>query len=178
MWQKLNKCYPPILEFIPLLLFVLTIYIAFSNYSTLPSRIPIHFNILGVPDGWTGKNGVFLYPSLSAFTYLLFTVLNVLLAATKDLMSLINLPKQWKESLNAPQVEELRVIFNRYLFMLKMAIQGLAIYLLYISIQIALDRASNLGAPFFILVLAIFTITILMLWSSYRITQKPSQDVT
>jgi len=178
MWQKLSKCYPPTLELIPILLLVIAIYIAFSNYSALPERIPIDFNSQGVPDGWANKNWVFLYPGLSAFVYLLLTTLNVLLATTKNPMSLINLPKQWKASLNAPQIEELRVILNRYLFMLKMVIQGLLIYLLYISIQIAFARASNLGVPFFILILAILTIAILMLWSSYRITKMSSQDVT
>ena len=178
MKQKLSKCYPPTLEFIPLLLFLLTIYMTLSNYSTLPDKIPFHFNSQGVPDDWANKNLVFLYPGLSAFVYLLMTILNVLLAITKNPMSLINLPKQWKASLDAPQIEKLRVILNRYLFVLKMVIQGLLIYLLYISIQIALDRASSLGVPFFLLILAILTIAILMLWSSYRISKMPSQDVT
>lgn len=178
MKQKLSKCYPPTLEFIPLLLLLLTIYMTLSNYSTLPDKIPFHFNSQGVPDDWANKNWVFLYPGLSAFVYLLLTILNVLLAITKNPMSLINLPKQWKASLNAPQIEKLRVILNRYLFVLKMVIQGLLIYLLYISIQIALDRASNLGVPFFILILAVLTIAMLMLWSSYRITKMPSQNVT
>ena len=178
MWQKLSKCYPPSLEFIPLLLVVLTIYITLSNYSILPGEIPIHFNSQGVPDDWANKNWVFLYPSLSAFVYLLLTVLNILFATIKNPMILINLPRQWKASLNAPQIEKLRVILNRYLFVMKMVIQGLLIYLLYISIQLALGLASNLGVPFFVLILAVLTIAGLMLWSSYRISKMPSHDVT
>jgi len=149
-----------------------------SNYSTLPDKIPFHFNSQGVPDDWANKNLVFLYPGLSAFVYILMTILNVLLAITKNPMSFINLPKQWKASLDASQIEKLRVILNRYLFVMKMVIQGLLIYLLYISMQIALERASNLGVPFFILIMAVLTIAILMLWSSYRITKIPSQGVT
>lgn len=178
MWQKLSKCYPLTLELIPIFLLVLAIYIALSNYSTLPDKIPIHFNSQGVPDDWANKNWVFLYPGLSAFVYILLTILNVLFAIMKNPMSLINLPKQWKASLNAPQIEKLRLVLNRYLFVLKMVIQGLVLYLLYISIQIALDLASNLGVLFFVLILAVLTIAFLMLWSSYRITRIPSQDVT
>ncbi|MFC2043950.1 hypothetical protein ACFLT8_01925 [Chloroflexota bacterium] len=68
------------------------------------------------------------------------------------------------------------MILNRYLFMLKIAIQGMLYYLLYISIQIATDRASILGIPFFLLILAIITIAVLMVWSSYRMSKKPHQD--
>lgn len=178
MWQKLSKCYPLTLELIPIFLLALAIYIALSNYSTLPDKIPIHFNSQGVPDDWANKNWVFLYPGLSAFVYILLTILNVLFAIMKNPMSLINLPKQWKASLNAPQIEKLRLVLNRYLFVLKMVIEGLVLYLLYISIQIALDLASNLGVLFFVLILAVLTIAFLMLWSSYRITRIPSQDVT
>ena len=178
MWQKLSKCYPPIFELVPIIILALTFYMAISNYSTLPDRLPINFNILGVPEGWTSKNGVFLYPGLSVFTYLLFTILNILLANAKNPMSLINIPKEWKESLNATQIEVLRVLLNRYLFMLKIVIQSLVIYLLYISIQIAFTRANNLGVPFFFLILAILAIVILVLWNSYRIAKKPHQDAT
>jgi len=178
MWQKLSKCYPPTLELIPIFLLVLAVYMAISNYPTLPDKIPTHFNSQGVPDDWGSKNWVFLYAGLSTFTYLLLTLLNVLLATSKNPMSLINIPKQWKASLKAPQIEELRVILNRYLFGMKMVIQGMLYYLLYISIQIAFDRASTLGAPFFLLILAILIIAMLMLWSSYRISKKPSQSLT
>ena len=119
MLQKLSKCYPPILELIPIFLLVLVIYMAVNNYPILPDMIPTHFDSQGVPDGWEGKNWVFFYAGLSTFTYLLLTVLNVLFATVKNPMSLINIPKQWKDSLEAPQIEELRVILNRYLFMLK-----------------------------------------------------------
>jgi len=59
MWQKLSKCYPPTLEFIPLLLVVLALYIAFSNYSALPEQIPIDFNSQGIAEDWANKNMIF-----------------------------------------------------------------------------------------------------------------------
>ncbi len=179
MKQKLSKCYPPTLEFIPLLLLLLTIYMTLSNYSTLPDKIPFHFNSQGVPDDWANKNWVFLYPGLSAFVYLLLTILNVLLAITKNPMSLINLPKQWKASLNAPQIEKLRVILNRYLFVLKILIIGLMLYLLYATIEVALEKTSNIGGPVFTLItLAILVVVSLMVWKLVRIARKPGIDIT
>ncbi|KPK22973.1 MAG: hypothetical protein AMJ70_04605 [Dehalococcoidia bacterium SG8_51_3] len=100
MWQKLNKCYPPTLELIPILLLVLAIYIAFSNYSALPDRIPIDFNSQGIAEDWANKNMIFLYPGLCVFIYLLFTALNIWFAVTKNPKSLINMPKKWKDSLS------------------------------------------------------------------------------
>ena len=138
MWQKLNRCYPPTLELIPILLLVFTIYITFINYSALPERIPIDFNSQGIAEDWANKNMMFLYPGLGVFIYLLFTTLNIWFAVTKNPKSLINMPKKWKDSLSDSQTEELRVILNRYLFILKVVIQVLMLYLLYASIEVAL----------------------------------------
>ena len=180
MWQKLSKCYPPQLELIPLLLLALTFYVASSNYLALPDTIPIDFDIRGIPDQWVNKNLILLYPGLSTFIYLLFTSINIWFAVTKDPKSLINLPKKWKASLSDPQTERMRVVLNRSLFIMKVLIEGLSTYLLYISIEIALGRASNLGIPFTILVLAIFTITGLMVWRSLwivRATVPPNSQI-
>lgn len=174
MWQKLSKCYPPQLELIPLLLVVLTFYVALSNYSALPDTIPIHFNIQGIPDDWVSKNTIFLFPGLTAFIYILFTFLNIWFAIVKDPKSLISLPAKRKAALNDAQSEKLRGVLNRYLFIMKVLAEGLTAYILYIAIEIALERASNLGAPFALLILAVLAIAGLMVWSSFQITREPS----
>ena len=118
MWQQLSKCYPPILELIPLFLLVLTLYIALSNYSALPERIPIDFNSQGIAEDWANKSMIFLYPGLGGFIYLFFTAINIWFAVTKNPKSLINLPRKWKDFLSDSQTEELRVTLNRSLFIL------------------------------------------------------------
>lgn len=179
MWQKLSKCYPPILELIPIFLLVLAIYIAFSNYSALPERIPIDFNSQGIAEDWANKNMIFLYPGLGSFIYLLFTTLNIWFAVTKNPKSLINMPKKWKDSLNDLQTEELRIILNRYLFVLKILIIGLMLYLLYATIEVALERTSSIGGTVFTLItLAILVVVSLMVWRTFRITRKPKLDIT
>jgi len=179
MWQKLSKCYPPILELIPILLLVLAIYIAFSNYSILPERIPIDFNSQGIAEDWANKNMVFLYPGLGVLIYLLFTTLNILFAVIKNPKALINMPQKWKDALSESQTEELRVILNRYLFILKVLIQGLMLYLLYISIEIALERMSNIGGTGFTLIMvAILAVAFLMAWKVFRISRRSQPDIT
>ncbi|MFC1911773.1 DUF1648 domain-containing protein [Chloroflexota bacterium] len=179
MWQKLGKCYPPTLEFIPIVLLVLAIYMALINYSALPERIPIDFNSQGIAKDWANKTMIFLYPGLGVFIYLLFTALNIWFAVTNNPKSLINMPRKWKDSLNDSQTEELRVILNRYLFVLKVVIQGLMLYLLYASIEVALERMSHIGGPVLTLItLAILVVVSLMVWKLVRIAGKPKTDIT
>ena len=175
MGQKLGKCYPPQFEIIPLLLVVLTFYITLSNYSVLPDTIPIDFNSEGVADDWANKNMIFLFPGLAAFSYIFFTFINIWFAVTKHPKALMNLPAKRKANLSDSQTEELRVVLNRYLFILKVLVDGLSVYILYSVIEVALGRANNLGVPFTLLIAATILVTVgLMVWKSFRITRVPN----
>jgi uncharacterized membrane protein len=177
MWQKLSKCYPPILELLPVILLGVTLYITLSNYSSIPERIPIDYNSQGIPEEWTNKNLIFLYLGLSTFLYLLITAINFWLAVTKNPKSLINIPQSWKESLSDSQTEKLRVVLNRYLFVLKVLIQGLIIYLLHASIEIAMNRMSNIGGLTLTLFIIAIIVTIsLMVWRSFNIARTSPQN--
>lgn len=39
---------------------------AYQAYGSLPSRIPVHFNILGRPDGWGGRWMIYFLPALAS----------------------------------------------------------------------------------------------------------------
>ena len=173
MWQKLSKCYPPYLELIPLFLLVFTLYLALSNYTTLPDTIPTHFNAQGIADDWGSKTTIFFILGLNALIYVLFTVLNIWFAIAKNPRALINLPAKRKAALSDKQVEALRVTLNRYLFLLKIVTQGLFTYLLYITIEIAWERAHSLGVLFFLFILAILAVAGLMVWKAFQITKTP-----
>lgn len=173
MWQKLSKCYPPHFELISLVLLVFTIYITLSNYAALPDTIPTHFDAQGLADGWGSKSTLFITLGLNAFIYILFTTLNIWFAVVKDPRPLISLPEKRKAALGDTQVEALRVTLNRYLFLLKILMQGLFAYILYITIEIAWERADRLGALFFFFVLAILAVAGLMLWKALQITRTP-----
>ena len=170
MWQKYTKYLPARLELIPLCLLVVAIFIAVSNYPALPEKFPIDFDSAGMAKGWAGRGMVFLYPAVSAFIYILITGICVALAAVQDPKRLINMPRHWKDRLTDVQTEELRAALMRYLFVLKVIIQGLMAYLLYISIEIALERVSGTGTvPFTLFMLGIFCVIGLMLWKIFRL---------
>ncbi len=173
MWQKLSKCYPPHFELIPLVLLVFTIYLVLSNYATLPGTVPTHFNAQGLADDWGSKSTLFIILGLNAFIYILFTILNFWFAIAKDPRSLINLPAKRKAALSDTQIEALRVTLNRYLFLLKIFMQGLFAYILYITIEIAEERADRLGSLFFLFILGILAVAGLMVWKAFRITRPP-----
>ena len=169
MWQKLGRCYPPRLELIPLALLALTIYLALSSYAALPDIIPTHFNAQGIADDWGSKSAIFFLLGLSAFTYILLTALSIWFAVIRDPKSLINLPEKWKATLSETQVEKLRRVLNRYLFLLKIIIQGLTAYIIYITIEMAQERADSLGSPFSLFILAILAVVGLMVWKAFQI---------
>ena len=175
MWQKLSKCYPPHFELIPLVLLVFTVYLALSNYGALPDTIPTHFNAQGIADDWGSKSTLFITLGLNAFIYILFTTLNIWFAVVKDPRSLISLPAKRKAALSDTQVEALRVTLNRYLFLLKILMQGLFAYILYITIEIVWERADSLGSIFSLFILGIFAVAGLMLWKAFRLPESPNR---
>jgi uncharacterized membrane protein len=170
MWGKLRKCYPPQLEWISLILILVSLYIALSNYSALPDSIPIHFDIGGVPDEWGGKNRISIFPSMAVFIGLLFTFLNFLLAVVKDPKQYINLPWNWKEGMTEEQTEQLRINMNRSLFVLKLLIEGMAVYGTCVTVELAQGVATGTGAIWQFFTMAILALCAFMLWKSYQIT--------
>lgn len=46
------------------------------NYSRLPETIPVHFNILGEPDGFGSKKTLLMFPIIGTVLFLGMTILN------------------------------------------------------------------------------------------------------
>jgi uncharacterized membrane protein len=173
MWQKLSKSYPLHLELIPLFLLLITFYLAWTNYASLPDTIPTHFNAQGLPDEWAGKKSIFALPGFGAFMYLSLTSFNIWLALTKNPRRYINLPKKRLENLTNAQAEKLLIFLNRCLFVMKLFLEGLALYLVYATIEVARGRATGLGFPFYLILAAIIGVVIFMVWQSLRRTAAP-----
>ena len=45
-------------------------------YNQLPERIPIHFNAAGEPDGYSGREGIWLLPGIGLVLFVLLTAIN------------------------------------------------------------------------------------------------------
>ena len=173
MWQKLGKYYPVALEMLPLILLVMSFYIALSNYSVLPDTVPTHFDIHGVADGWSSRNTVFIFPGINGLVYLLLSFITVHLVTTDDPMRYINVPnKKRKEDLTNAQIEGLRIFLSRSLFILKVLIGGLCIYGVYNTVEIAMGRASTLGAPFSAFIVVIVAVALFMAWKATNISSS------
>jgi len=169
MLRKLGRSYPPQFELLPLFLLFAGVYLAATYYPLLPSRIPTHFDFWGVPDGWGGKDSIFALPVINAVVYVIITVISVLLATVKDPRKLINLPQKRKAALTDAQVERLRVFLNQCLFALKVLIQGMMVYLIYITIEIATGRAGGLEQYWFLFIIAIGALVLHMVGKSFCI---------
>jgi len=46
------------------------------NWSSIPEKVPSHFNALGVANAWSGKNTVIFVPIVCVAVYLLITVVS------------------------------------------------------------------------------------------------------
>jgi uncharacterized membrane protein len=174
MWQKFSKSYPLYLELIPLFLLLITFYLAWANYASLPDTIPTHFNAQGLPDEWGSRQSIFAFPAFGAFMYLLLTAFNIWLALVKNPKRYINLPKKRLENLTDAQAEKLLIFLNRCLFVMKLFLQGLALYLVYVTIEVAHGRVAGLGFPFYLILAAIIGVVIFMVWQSLRRTAVPT----
>lgn len=64
------------LEAIAILGIISLCVLAVVSYSSLPDRIPTHFNIKGQADDWGSKASIFLLPGISILLFTGITILN------------------------------------------------------------------------------------------------------
>lgn len=171
MWERWKRCYPLQLELFSLALVFLSFYIAFSNYSSLPDQIPIHFNGSGNPDDYSGKAWIFSFPIASVAIFLLFTGLNILFVVSKDPRRYINLPsgKMATEVLTEEQGEAIRVFTNRCLFAMKLILLGMFVYLVWQTVEVTFGRSSSMGLWLWFFVGAILILSGYMIWKLFRL---------
>jgi hypothetical protein len=132
MWrQGLGRFYPAVLELVPLFIWGCALYLAISSYDGLPGRIPTHFDIQGVADGWGDKSSLWSLAGLSAFMYLLFTGITWFLGSSPDPKRWINLPAAVKEKITGAQAQALMTFLGRCLLALKTLILALFLYDIY-----------------------------------------------
>lgn len=166
LWQRLGRCYPLLLELIPLLLLGLTVYLVLSNYSALPDTIPTHFDARGVADDWGSKSTILVFPAIAFPVYLFVSILTAWMSLAKDPKSLINLPDRNKAAISPEKAEELRLVVVRCLFLVKTLTVGLMTYSVYATIEVARGSAQGLGVGFYIILAAMLACTAFMVWRS------------
>ena len=153
MWQRLTKCYPIWWELVILALVVCSFWYAATNYAALPDRVPTHFGITGLPDGWGAKNPANVYAlSLVALAvYLGFSGLTLWIAAISDPKTLINRSPKLLETISLEVAEDVRRVTIRGLVVVKGSLVVMCAYFTYVSILVAIGQAEGLGWQFYVL---------------------------
>jgi len=62
------------LEFMSIAVLLFLFVFLSSNWSSLPSRIPLHFNADGLAESWGSKNSLLILPVICTAMYALLTV--------------------------------------------------------------------------------------------------------
>jgi len=106
------------------------------TWNSLPSRIPVHFNIHGQPDSWGGKDFLIVLPVLAAFTY--------------GILSLVQRKPQW---MNVPFAvdlndSEVRAQLGEMACALKACVLILLFITVWAMVQVANGNATGLPAGF------------------------------
>jgi uncharacterized membrane protein len=110
----------------------------------LPDFVPSHFNLSGMPDGWSNSSTLLIFPVVSIICYLIL----VLFSRNPRALSF-----SWSvaETANRDQRKLARLCFH----WLKMQVFWLFAYLEWKIIMISLGRAEGLGTAFIPSVLVI-----------------------
>ncbi len=167
--NKLHNIVPIQLELVAFLLLIFIIWYTYNNFPSLPDAIPTHFNLEGTADGWGRKGEIFIIAGTGIFTYLLITGVGVALSLVKDPKTLINLPNFIKDRISSEKAEDLRNIMVRCLYAMKLLIMSLYAFLVYGSIQTALNNWSGLGYWPVVFIPLILGLAFLMVYHSLRL---------
>jgi len=122
-------------------------------YSSLPQKIPIHFNFKGEADNYSAKSTIWVLPTFGlALVLMLRFVFQTLPKKIKQ-----------KDSQKAPKYFTLAF----YLFILV-----LFNYLIFASIQVVLDNWERLGSWFIFSVIIIFNVVGLFMTYRQRYSER------
>ena len=68
--------YEKVLEIISAVGIIVIVLLTITSWDSIPDRIPMHFDILGVPDAWQGKGWLLFCPIVALGLYLSLSIVN------------------------------------------------------------------------------------------------------
>lgn len=137
------------LEVLSVLGVLFVFLLVYQSWGILPDRIPTHFGFTGQPDAWGNKENLFFLPIMTLAMYLLLTIVS-------------RFPHTFNYTFNYPvkiteENAETQYIMARHLIaVVKVETIWLFAYIQWITIEVALGKAtglSNLFLPIFMVVL-------------------------
>jgi len=137
-----------LIEAVSVIILLIIFFLPQYYYNDLPAKIPIHFNISGQPNNYAGKVLIWLLPFISLIFYLGFIIL-------KRMPHILNYPAHSKLDKNKEQ-NKISIRILRYLLLVVLAS---FLYLVYGTINVALQQWEGIGSmPVIIIVLLILLI--------------------
>ncbi len=146
-----------IFEILALLGIGIQILVIIQSWEVIPDTVPVHFGISGKPDSYGKRESLFLLPIIAI---IIFSALTLLGHYPKLLSALLNLP----EIDDTEKREDLLQVIRLFIQLTKLISVWLITYINWRVIQIAMDKAENLGLAFigfmflFVLIIVLFRI--------------------
>ncbi|TWI58160.1 uncharacterized protein DUF1648 [Halalkalibacter nanhaiisediminis] len=172
VWNKISKFYSPFIDVLSFSLLILTISYVAMNYGTLPDEIPRHFNAIGDPDAWSGKGMLIVFLILKGFILLMLFLLNYFVfisnESAKDAIAFVNIPFVNKDQLTSEQAEVVRKLSARMLAIVNVCVSFLFFYIIYGTIQTALENQQGLGLMPLYITIVLVVISCYYTWKIYQ----------
>lgn len=146
-------------EIIGLIGIVCLIALPIYFFNDLPDQIPKHFNALGQVDSYGNRGIIWLLPIVGLFLYIGLTALN-------KFPSAFNYPTK----VTNDNAERLYTLGTRTIRLLKIIVVLSFVFLNFKTIQIALNKSTEIGKFYLPIFLAVLTILIGTM--IYKMTRK------
>jgi uncharacterized membrane protein len=153
--DKLDKT----VDVLNLIVLFFTVALPVFYFSDLPSLIPKHFNIKGIPDSYGSKYFIIILPFISVIFYIGCTVL-------KRYPHILNYPLEITNE-NAESQYHLAVKMIRFLLLILLSAFA---YMTFATIQTAFDNSQGLG--YFFIPVFVFLILFAITYFIYLLARK------
>lgn len=153
-----RSAYEMVLETVGAIGLLLHGVLVMASWSSLPERIPHHFNLAGVPDGWGGKWVLLLMPAIAAVFYGGLTVI-----------ALNPRVWNWPVTITPENAAPQYAVGRSMLTWLKVEVAWLLLVITWSIVSVARGAAKGLGAWFVpVFVGAVFLTIIVHLILAFR----------
>lgn len=132
------------LEILALIGIFVLLFLVCQWWEALPQRIPTHFGAGGEPDAWGSKSSLLIITIVAIATYGLLTILNRYPHTFNYLVEITE-----------ANAEEQYRMARQLMAVLKVEITWMFAYIQWITIQVALGKASGLGSLFLLITMIV-----------------------
>lgn len=171
MWRNIHKYYSPWIDILTFGIIIGSFLYVIFSFGSLPSEIPVHFNLAGEADRWGNKGALFGLMALHFYTVMICFLLNYFLIIrsddTPDSLQLINIPFIKKEELTVEEIQIVKKNTARMLTVVNLLVSILFAVIYDEMVQKGLGENSVLSSAVGIIIIAVFFPIIYYSWKMY-----------